>query len=48
MSTISKTVIVTGAGAGIGRCIAKTYATEGAKVIVAEKMKLQVPKLRLK
>lgn len=37
MSSISKTVIVTGAGAGIGRCIAKTYATEGAKVIVAEK-----------
>lgn len=32
-----KTVIVTGAGKGIGRCIAETYAAEGATVIIAEK-----------
>ncbi|MCE5331664.1 MAG: glucose 1-dehydrogenase [Bacteroidales bacterium] len=37
MSYFSKIIIVTGAGKGIGRCIAKTYAAEGAKVIVAEK-----------
>jgi hypothetical protein len=30
-------VIVTGAGRGIGRCIAVAYATEGAKVVIAEK-----------
>lgn len=33
-----KIVIVTGAGAGIGRCIAQTYAQAGANVIVAEKI----------
>lgn len=32
-----KTVIVTGAGRGIGRCIAQSYAAEGASVVVAEK-----------
>ena len=31
-----KVIIVTGAGRGIGRCIAKTYASEGAKVVLAE------------
>ena len=31
-----KTVIVTGAGGGIGRSIAELYASEGAKVVVAE------------
>ena len=32
-----KVVIVTGAGRGLGRCIAETYASEGAKVVLAEK-----------
>lgn len=32
-----KVVIVTGSGRGIGRCIALTYASEGAKVVLAEK-----------
>ncbi|MRR22975.1 glucose 1-dehydrogenase [bacterium] len=32
-----KVVIVTGSGRGIGRCIAGMYASEGAKVILAER-----------
>ena len=32
-----KVVIVTGAGRGIGRCVARTYASAGAKVVIAEK-----------
>ncbi|OBZ18078.1 3-ketoacyl-ACP reductase [Bacillus sp. FJAT-27264] len=36
MSFKDKTVIVTGAGRGIGRAIAMSYATAGANVIVAE------------
>ena len=31
-----KTVIVTGSGKGIGRCIAEAYADEGAQVVVAD------------
>jgi NAD(P)-dependent dehydrogenase (short-subunit alcohol dehydrogenase family) len=37
MNFKDKVVIVTGAGKGIGRCIAKTYASDGAKVVIAEK-----------
>ena len=37
MSFNGKVVIVTGSGKGIGRCIALTYASEGAKVVVADK-----------
>lgn len=37
MSFKDKVVIVTGAGRGIGRSVALTYATAGAKVILAEK-----------
>ncbi|MFZ2339663.1 MAG: SDR family NAD(P)-dependent oxidoreductase [Bacteroidales bacterium] len=32
----AKVAIVTGSGKGIGRCIARTYASEGAKVVIAE------------
>lgn len=31
-----KTVIVTGAANGIGRCIAQTYASKGASVVIAD------------
>jgi NAD(P)-dependent dehydrogenase (short-subunit alcohol dehydrogenase family) len=37
MKFTGKVVIVTGAGRGIGRCTAVTYASEGAKVVVAER-----------
>src|SRR6202451_1359807 len=32
----NKTALVTGAGSGIGRCIAETYAREGARVALAD------------
>jgi NAD(P)-dependent dehydrogenase (short-subunit alcohol dehydrogenase family) len=37
MDFSGKVVIVTGAGKGIGRCVARTYASEGARVVLAEK-----------
>ncbi|MHB1128421.1 MAG: SDR family oxidoreductase [Bacillota bacterium] len=37
MNFKEKVVIVTGAGKGIGRCIAQTYASHLAKVVIAEK-----------
>lgn len=37
MDFTEKTVIVTGAGSGIGRGVAMAYAREGAQVVIAEK-----------
>lgn len=37
MNFETKIVVVTGAGKGIGKCIADTYAVKGAKVVIAEK-----------
>lgn len=36
MSLANRTVIVTGAGQGIGRGVAEAYAQEGASVVLAE------------
>jgi NAD(P)-dependent dehydrogenase (short-subunit alcohol dehydrogenase family) len=36
MSFKNKVAVITGAGKGIGACIAQTYAREGAKVVIAE------------
>jgi len=38
MSYQGKVVIVTGAGRGLGSSIAETYASKGAKVVLAEKV----------
>ncbi|MDW7675339.1 MAG: SDR family oxidoreductase [Bacillota bacterium] len=37
MSFKQKVVIITGAGRGIGRCIAQAYAEKGAKVVIVDK-----------
>jgi NAD(P)-dependent dehydrogenase (short-subunit alcohol dehydrogenase family) len=37
MGHAGKVVIVTGAGRGIGRCVAEMYAAEGAGVVLAER-----------
>jgi NAD(P)-dependent dehydrogenase (short-subunit alcohol dehydrogenase family) len=39
MNFRDKVVIVTGAGKGIGRCIAETYASLGAKVFFSARAK---------
>ena len=39
MSYKGKVVIVTGAGRGLGSSIAQTYASKGAKVVLAEKVR---------
>ena len=38
MSYKDKVVVVTGAGRGLGSAIAETYASKGAKVVLAEKI----------
>lgn len=37
MDFTAQVVIVTGAGNGIGQCIAQTYAAHGAKVVIADR-----------
>lgn len=37
MSFKDKVVVITGSGHGIGRCIAESYAAEGAGIVIAEK-----------
>ena len=37
MKFTGKVVIVTGAGRGIGRCTALAYASEGARIVIAER-----------
>ncbi len=43
MNVTDKVVIITGAGRGIGRSIAVTYESEGARVVIAEKDQIAGP-----